>query len=166
MEDADKEYRIRISDVSSFRNYPEWLAYRQKTRLMAVIIWVLIIYIFFIWIKKSVIHVEKYKQSSHYLLLLDAALVIAYVWLVMPYHTPTQNKFSGIREMQRQMARQQIDELIDDIGQEQAQCGCGTDYTKLINELKQQIEQKDIEIDRLTKSNGILSSQVIASRPV
>ncbi len=102
----------KISDVSGFSNYPAWWMYRQKARVMAIVIWALIVYIFILWLLRSVVHYNRYRESSHYMLLVDAVLVVVYVWFVMPYHTPSQNRFTGIKEMERQYIREKLEKQV------------------------------------------------------
>jgi len=163
---SDQEYDLQISDIAGFSNYPTWWAYRQKARIMAVVMWALIIYIFILWISRSIINYNQYKESSHYLLLIDAVLVFAYTWLVMPYHNMSQNKFTGIKEMQRQLAQQEIENEMNEEDMEEQQsidakkCSCNyadDRHDKLIKMLKDEISQKNIQIEQLIKTNEELS---------
>ncbi len=61
---------------------------------------------------RSVVHYNRYRESSHYMLLVDAVLVMVYVWFVMPYHTASQNKFTGVKEMERQYIRERLEQQV------------------------------------------------------
>lgn len=163
--DEESDYNLDISDISQFRNNTQWTVYRQKTWLMALVIWVLIIYIAVIWIYRSLIRYDKYENSSTHLIIIDAVLVMLYIWFILPYHRTNMNKFTGKREMQRQLNKQKIDAAIDGSIEQMAQdaedlesCNmkCCKDATI---EFNKQINDKDILIAKLTRDNVDLTNR-------
>ncbi len=167
---SDKESQIQISDISTFNNYPQWLLYRQKAIFLAIVIWVSIIYIFILWIQKSIINSNRYKNSSHYLLLIDIVLITIYVWFIMPYHKSTNNKFSGIKEIRRQLSREEIESTIEELQRKRMEdainknCQCSEQNALTIESLKKQLANKEIIITKMSKHNKELSDRLISKQ--
>lgn len=143
---SDTQHVLQISDISGFSNKIAWVVYKQKARIFAIIIWILVIYIFAIWVDRSLVNYNKYNGSQHHLLLIDIFLVFTFAQFVLPYMKLTNNKFSGIKEMDRQLFSIDREQARLD-AEEECDIDC---YKQRNDELKKQLKERDERIASLT----------------
>ncbi len=139
---GDKPFNLQISNVSSFSNNATYFLYKQKARILALVVLILIIYIAGIWVDRALIHYKKYNGSQYHLILIEALLIFIYGYYVHPYMIKSNNRFSGISEINRQMAITQLEEQIA-IAEECNDIEC---YKALTEKLKLQLQERDAEI--------------------
>ncbi len=96
---------------------------------------------------RSIINSSRYQGGSHHLILVDAILVMVYVWFVLPHQHPSNNKFTGMKEITRQLTMKELEEP-EGVGSDMCECGVG-DQSKIIASLRRELVQKDAEINRL-----------------
>lgn len=156
---------LQLMDVSAFKGSMSWWFHKKKAIIVTVLLWLMIISIFIVWMYRAVIKPNQYRTGSYYLLLIDCILVFIYVYFVMPHHNMSNNKFTGIKEIDRQLEQQiMIDEINDKLSSEMVEMDdkCpANNFKETIEMLRKQVKERDQRIKQLEVDNKDLFDKFI-----